>query len=358
LIRQERERIDRELAATLKAIQAKAPRAKKADKPAKGAPESEAVLKHKEAMAQAKAEHAAARERIAYFDNWETEGGLAKEDWSLSPEELTTLKKGLSAIYSDPRLIELKTRRKQWADNHLHTLTSGVIEILKERKIELLVLSHNKGWKQESKMGRKQNRRFHRFAHADLFHMLHYKGRAESILVVETEESDTSKKSFAGNEAMRVHPEALRRAGKAPAAAVSSQSENKEKTLKTAPAGAQKTAVPATALASLLNASKPQQPNTEGSPPAKTGEMESKGKTKAKGLGARGQGPKRHVYTTPTAAENWRQIHSDGNGAYNALRKACPAFQWSAELSPRHELFWVSPWKGLSRMRLKNKAPV
>jgi transposase len=36
-------------------------------------------------------------------------------------------------------------------------------------------------------------------------------------------------------------------------------------------------------------------------------------------------------------------LHADANGAYNIVRRACPAFKVHAKLSPRFGLFWLSP---------------
>ena len=205
-------------------------------------------------------------------------------------------------------------------------------------------------------MGRKQNRRLHRFGHDKLFHMLRYKARAMGILAIDAEESNTSKKSFAANEALPVHPDALARAGKAPAPA--STSTPIEATASgRAISGAQNPEKPGLSPASLLNPPSIQRPTTEGCPPARNA-FESGREAKPRPLGKRGQGKSRHRYATPSASAGWRVLHSDVNGGYNILRKACPAFRWSEDLSPRHELWWLSPWKGLAPMRKKEaRAP-
>jgi IS605 OrfB family transposase len=262
---------------------------------------------------------------------------------SLSPEELTRLKRGLSEIYSNSDFLALCENRRHWVDDFMHKLSSGVVRQLLARGIELLVLGHNAGWKQEAPLGRKQNRRLHWFAHDTLFRMLRYKARAAGIVVADVEESYTSQTSFAANEPLKMHSEALARKRKA--GKNQSNLKNSEKK--------RPTCEPVCVAAPQR--SKTNEPTTEGCPPVQNVFPGSSSAGSAAPFGRRGAGKERHRFTTPSAPVGWRVIHADLNGAFNILRKACPAFRWREALSARHDLMWLSPKAGLSKMRLRRE---
>jgi IS605 OrfB family transposase len=302
-------------------------------------------------------ELAEARSAWATF---ESEGGRPAADPSLSPEELTRLKRGLSEIYSNPSLIALYEHRRAWAEDFMHKLSSGVVKRLVARGIELLVLGHNPGWKQEAPLGRKQNRRLHWFAHDTLFHMLRYKARAAGLVVADVEESWTSRTSFAACEPLKTHPKAAARKRKVQTKEPVPAAEQNMKNMPASPPAGAAAPVQAVSQAALGAApregSETAKPTTEGCPPAQRASQGSAGAAAPAPLGRRGRGKKRHRFATPSAPAGWRAVHADLNGAFNILRKACPAFRWRKGLSAHHELTWVSPKTGLSKMRLRREA--
>lgn len=177
-----------------------------------------------------------------------------------------------------------------------------------QRKIDVLVIGHNKLWKDGSEMGRKQNRRFHSAAHTRLFELLRYKCLQAGILIVETEESYTSRKSFALNEDLPVKGE------------------------ESAPKDAEE---------------QERQPAKEDTPPAV-----APVKLRQKRRVRRGQGKKRHELTSEGAPPGWEKIHADLNGALNIIRKVFKRFRQHGRLSPKFWLYWLSPKFGLAPMRL------
>jgi len=268
---------------------------------------------------------------------------------ALSPAEFTAFKKGLAAIHQDSRLIELLARREAMVDDFFHKASRGVIRELTARKVELFVLGHNPLWKNQTNMGVEQNKRFCGLAHTKLFHMLKYKGLAAGILVVEVEESYTSQTSFVLNEPLRKHFSLMTREERTAALAAKKarQSQQSQQT-------AAQAAPDATPDGAARADSSPETPTTGANPPArgKTGERAT---AKAAHGTTRGTGNDRHKLTSPGAKAEWLVVHADVNGAFNILRKACPAFQCHEKLSLRHKLWWVSPKTGLSPMNLRRE---
>ena len=73
-----------------------------------------------------------------------------------------------------------------------------------KKGIKVIIVGKNKGWKQEINNGAKNNRDFYNFPHARFIEILKYKGLLKDIVVIEVEESYTSKTSFIDNEELRV----------------------------------------------------------------------------------------------------------------------------------------------------------
>ena len=74
---------------------------------------------------------------------------------------------------------------------------------LLKKKINLLIIGKNKDWKHESNIGSKNNRRSYNLPHSKLIELLKYKCLLNNILLIEQEESYTSKTSFACNEKLK-----------------------------------------------------------------------------------------------------------------------------------------------------------
>ncbi|MFN3327160.1 MAG: IS200/IS605 family accessory protein TnpB-related protein, partial [Bryobacteraceae bacterium] len=193
-------------------------------------------------------------------------------------------------------MVQLRQERQQFLKSAVHRVTHGVVERLHAAGVHVLVVGQNKGWKngahQTQDKGRAFNRRAHRIPHQLLLEQLRYKLHERGMLLVTTEESYTSKTSFALNEPLKAH-------------------------------------------ASVAT-------------PAKTASSEtSEARTEATGQGhVRGKPGgtrRRHVFVSPgNVPWGWRRIHADLNGAFNILRKVLSKFQVHRLLCPAHELLWLS----------------
>ena len=76
-----------------------------------------------------------------------------------------------------------------------------MIELALENKIGTIVIGNNRGWKQETEMGKKTNQSFTAIPHKMLIEMIQYKGKLEGLEIIITEESYTSGTSYLDREA-------------------------------------------------------------------------------------------------------------------------------------------------------------
>lgn len=113
---------------------------------------------------------------------------LKKKDERLSKSESIELKMLLKELYAHPDYRCLIDEQSRWKSDFLHKLSRGLIRQCVAKGIDVIVIGRNKGWKQETDMGRTQNRRFCQTAHAKLIEMIRYKAESHGIAVVQTEE--------------------------------------------------------------------------------------------------------------------------------------------------------------------------
>ena len=98
------------------------------------------------------------------------------------------------------RIQQLSAKRGNQVDSYFHKASRLVINHLLKHKIGTLVIGKNELWKQESRMGKRNNQNFACIPHARFVEMLQYKCELVGIKVVLTEESFTSKSSFFDND--------------------------------------------------------------------------------------------------------------------------------------------------------------
>ena len=100
-------------------------------------------------------------------------------------------------------------RLSMWRDGllstELHTYAKKIVAKCVEWNIDTIVLGVNKGWKQESNIGRENNQSFVNIPHHKLQQYITYMAEWEGIQVVEQEESYTSKASFLDNDFIPVY---------------------------------------------------------------------------------------------------------------------------------------------------------
>jgi putative transposase len=78
----------------------------------------------------------------------------------------------------------------------MHQASRYIIDLLVKEGIGSLVIGKNDAWKQEARMGKRNNQNFVQIPHARFISMLTYKAELVGITVKITEESYTSKASF------------------------------------------------------------------------------------------------------------------------------------------------------------------
>ncbi|WP_237395800.1 IS200/IS605 family accessory protein TnpB-related protein [Okeania sp. KiyG1] len=77
----------------------------------------------------------------------------------------------------------------------MHTASKRVIDWCVNHEIGTLIIGQNQNWKQEIKLGKKNNQQFVNIPHYKLIEMLRYKAQLRGIKVIITEESYTSQSS-------------------------------------------------------------------------------------------------------------------------------------------------------------------
>lgn len=123
----------------------------------------------------------------------------------LTRQELNLLSEYHKSIYHDKLISQSQERKNNISHDYIHKLSKCLIDECIQKNIKVIVVGKNKGWKQEINNGAKNNRYFYNFPHARFIEILKYKGLLKDIVVIEVEESYTSKTSFIDNEELRVY---------------------------------------------------------------------------------------------------------------------------------------------------------
>mgnify|MGYP003373918010 CR=1 FL=1 len=105
------------------------------------------------------------------------------------------------------RLEQLNRDRSQFFHDALHKIASDVVNFCLQNDIRTIVLGKNKNWKQNANIGRKNNQTFVQMPIATLSYFIKYKAEANGLLVVEQEESYTSKASLVDGDNIPVYGE-------------------------------------------------------------------------------------------------------------------------------------------------------
>lgn len=122
----------------------------------------------------------------------------------LTRQELNLLSEYYKSIYNDEVISTTQERKLNITNDYIHKLSKCLIDECLNKGIKVIVVGKNKGWKQEINNGKSNNRDFYNFPHAKFIEILKYKGLLKNIVVIEVEESYTSKTSFIDNEELRV----------------------------------------------------------------------------------------------------------------------------------------------------------
>lgn len=107
--------------------------------------------------------------------------------------------------YLQKKIDRLYRKRYHIIQDYLHKTSRWLVNHAVENQIDHIVIGHNKGWKQEIKLGSRNNQNFIFIPHTRLIEQIKYKANLAGIKVIEVEESYTSKCSFLDNESLERH---------------------------------------------------------------------------------------------------------------------------------------------------------
>ena len=96
-------------------------------------------------------------------------------------------------------------KRNNLIQNYLHHASRFIISYCVKCGIGTVIVGHNKEWKQEANMGKRNNQNFISIPFNSLIQQLRYKGEEVGIRVIETEESYSSKVDHFAHETMKYH---------------------------------------------------------------------------------------------------------------------------------------------------------
>ena len=120
---------------------------------------------------------------------------LAEIKSKLSKDELKTSK----------RLERLHFKREMKIKDYLHKASRRIVDLMLQYNIGKCFIGHNKWWKDEANMSKKNNQNFIYIPHSKFIDILRYKFEQVGGEVIELNESHTSKCSFLDNEEICHH---------------------------------------------------------------------------------------------------------------------------------------------------------
>jgi putative transposase len=98
------------------------------------------------------------------------------------------------------KMVKLTNKRNFKITDSIHKASRFIVNKAVEQNVSVIVVGHNKGWKQSSNMSKRNNQSFVDIPFNDLIHQIQYKAQEKGIKVIFTEESYTSGTSFLDNE--------------------------------------------------------------------------------------------------------------------------------------------------------------
>ncbi|MHB1440546.1 MAG: IS200/IS605 family accessory protein TnpB-related protein [Cuniculiplasma sp.] len=100
---------------------------------------------------------------------------------------------------------ELFMKRNHKMKDIMHKLSIAIVDYAILRKIHIIVIGHNKEWKQEIDMGKRNNQNFVQIPFNILINQIRYKAEERGINVIIHDENHTSKCSFLDHESVEHH---------------------------------------------------------------------------------------------------------------------------------------------------------
>lgn len=114
--------------------------------------------------------------------------------------ELQEKAKRCNNLYTTKKLCKLSEVRNNKVKDYLHKTSRKIINIALKNNIGTIIIGNNKGWKQNSDMGKRINQNFVSIPYYQLIQQIQYKAELVGIDVKVVEESYTSGTSYLDNE--------------------------------------------------------------------------------------------------------------------------------------------------------------
>lgn len=103
------------------------------------------------------------------------------------------------------KIQTLTNKRNNKIKDYLHKASRMLVNHLVSNGVSIIVIGHNKEWKQDINIGKTNNQNFVQMPFNAFIQMITYKAELEGIKVIQREESYTSKCSFIDNEDICKH---------------------------------------------------------------------------------------------------------------------------------------------------------
>ena len=103
------------------------------------------------------------------------------------------------------RLKRLSLRHDCFITDMMHKVSTDIVRYCVEHKVGTIVMGVNRGWKQETDMGKANNQNFMGIPHDGLKKMILYKAAGKGIRIIEQEESYTSKADITAGDPIPVY---------------------------------------------------------------------------------------------------------------------------------------------------------
>ena len=138
--------------------------------------------------------------------SWIVKGGCIKsinQFYNKKLAEYKSILEKLNKKKTSKRIQRLNMKRKHKLDFEFHILSKKIVDLCVENDVGNIVIGHNKWWKQNINMGKRNNQNFSNIPFNDLIHKIQYKAEEVGINCLLTEESHTSKIDHLVNEEMK-----------------------------------------------------------------------------------------------------------------------------------------------------------
>lgn len=98
------------------------------------------------------------------------------------------------------QLSDITKKRNFRINNYLHKVSKYIVNHAVSNNTNTIIIGYNKGWKQDTNIGKRNNQKFTQIPFQKLIQLIKYKVKLKGIKVVIQEESYTSKASFFDND--------------------------------------------------------------------------------------------------------------------------------------------------------------